>query len=355
MQVDPPSAARMCSTSPSLADALLTEGATTLMRRDTATDHCVKFSQGLCRIHQEYGAEMLGDACYFYPRIHRAFGESTVVSMAISCPEAARLMLADEQALESVPYMTARMPHHAPNYLPPGISSAAALAIHEQFLAIARDPDIRVEHALMRISAIARGLMHQQPSAWVEALSLYVSLADSRIAAAQPHAADVFNLMHALQGIMRATHRPQQALETRLMRMADQLGMTFLESGAVSLRDDALSRGLALMAKTKAMEEQLQPLLKRYLAAELSQAHFPFAGFGKTLEDRVTVIGVRFATVKYMLAASGELDASGASSIIASLARCLDHLEDPALSMSIYREVGWHLEGRLRALIGDVA
>jgi hypothetical protein len=40
--------------------------------------------------------------------------------------------------------------------------------------------------------------------------------------------------------------------------------------------------------------------------------------------------------------------------VIQSLARFLDHLADPTFSLMAYEEAGWHKEGRLRGLIGDV-
>ena len=94
--------------------------------------------------------------------------------------------------------------------------------------------------------------------------------------------------------------------------------------------------------------------LRRYLAAQVSQALFPFALWGGGLSQGMTVLGVRYATVKYALAAHGaENDDATLSAHIARLARFFDHLGDPALSLAIYTETGWVRESRLRALIGD--
>lgn len=355
MQVDPGTLARINQAAPALRESLNTGSTSVTMRRGPASDHCVKFTQGLCGIHRDYGEAMLGDACYFYPRIQRALGESVLTAMSVSCPEAARIMLEDAQAFDYAPHTPKRSSYYLHNYLPYGMPAETALAIHQRMIAMALDPNVRAERSFMRISAIARGLMHQPFANWAEALTLYITLADARISTPQHHAADLFNLVHALEGLVRATHRPHAELKEHIQHLAGQLGVAFLDNGAIALAEDASSRAAALMKQVEATEEYLQPLLRRYLAAELSQALFPFAGFGKTLEDRVTILGVRFAMVKYMLAVHRENSQHTPAEIISLLARFLDHLEDPAFTITVCREVGWHLEGRLRALVGDCA
>jgi lysine-N-methylase len=50
-------------------------------------------SERLCRIHAELGEQMLSYTCSTYPRIVHDFGSVTETALALSCPEAARLVL----------------------------------------------------------------------------------------------------------------------------------------------------------------------------------------------------------------------------------------------------------------------
>ena len=50
---------------------------------------------GLCRIQTEYGAEFLSKTCASYPRIVHSIGGIEEKALALSCPEAARLVLLD--------------------------------------------------------------------------------------------------------------------------------------------------------------------------------------------------------------------------------------------------------------------
>ena len=57
----------------------------------------------LCTIHGTYGEHLLGGVCSTYPRQLNRIGGRTELSLAMSCPEAARLCLLAPDALEEVP------------------------------------------------------------------------------------------------------------------------------------------------------------------------------------------------------------------------------------------------------------
>ncbi len=62
--------------------------------RTDATNHCPLLTPDrLCRIHAELGPEMLSYTCSAYPRIVHEFGGIRLTALALSCPEAARLLL----------------------------------------------------------------------------------------------------------------------------------------------------------------------------------------------------------------------------------------------------------------------
>ena len=62
--------------------------------RMTPSNQCPMLSHdGLCRIHTELGAEYLSDTCANYPRIAHSIDGIEEKALALSCPEAARLVL----------------------------------------------------------------------------------------------------------------------------------------------------------------------------------------------------------------------------------------------------------------------
>ncbi|HXM62189.1 MAG TPA: flagellin lysine-N-methylase [Terriglobales bacterium] len=64
--------------------------------RMTDANYCPMLQgDGLCRIQSEYGAEFLSHACASYPRIVHSINGIEEKALALSCPEAARLVLLD--------------------------------------------------------------------------------------------------------------------------------------------------------------------------------------------------------------------------------------------------------------------
>ena len=51
---------------------------------------------GLCRIHAELGHDALCDTCRRFPRLRHDYGSFAELGLELSCPEAARLILADD-------------------------------------------------------------------------------------------------------------------------------------------------------------------------------------------------------------------------------------------------------------------
>jgi lysine-N-methylase len=61
---------------------------------------CPLLSQDrLCRIHAELGEGLLPHTCATYPRIHHSTGGAAQQALALSCPEAARMVLLDPELL----------------------------------------------------------------------------------------------------------------------------------------------------------------------------------------------------------------------------------------------------------------
>jgi hypothetical protein len=104
------------------------------------------------------------------------------------------------------------------------------------------------------------------------------------------------------------------------------------------------------------MRRDYDPLLKRWLGAQLSSSLYPFAGLGGNLTERITIIGVRLAILRLALISAysisnSQLHQYDVVRIVQSLSRFLDHLADPKFSLEIYGEAGWTRENRMLGLL----
>lgn len=359
MQLTQETIEKFRSDAPELLDSVTTGEAEFIMKRDPVTDYCVKFDAGWCGIHRDHGPEFLGDACHFYPRVTRALNEQVVTTIAMSCPEAARIMLHGDDPFTLGPREELRVPFSLRNYLPDGLAAEASLELHELFVREAGNANFTAERNAMRLMMVVRALEMQPVVQWLAAANFYFTIADSRIPAGEANAADLGHLAQALMGLVMASAASNRPKLMEIARgLQPVLGIRIDETNnALHVEPDAPQRTLQLLAQWKPVHEAMQPVLRRYLQGQVSQAMFPLAGLGNSMAERMLILAVRLAT--YKLALMTETQATGAApgeqasvNIAYHLARFMDHLADPTLSLAIYGEVGWTRDARLAALLG---
>jgi lysine-N-methylase len=77
---------------------------------------CPALSEGLCSIQQALGENYIPDLCSTYPRVLNLAGSTVERSLHLSCPEAARLVLSDPEAMVLSEHME-ESPAHRPGSL----------------------------------------------------------------------------------------------------------------------------------------------------------------------------------------------------------------------------------------------
>lgn len=344
---------------PELMQAVTSGEAEYIMKRDPETDYCVKFSAGLCSIHQTRGTDFLGDACHFFPRSTRNLHEISLMTIAPSCPEAARLMLEMDAPFTRVVREDARVPFSLKSYGVEGLSDEQMLKLHDQFLAYVEEAESPAD-AMAGIVHLARRLDSQPQKDWPAALDFYIKQVG--VARAKPEAqlTDVIHLLNALQGLVKAARASKRE---RLMRVIADMEnalavMLDWEKLQVVPSEQTVQRLYDMHAAWDGFyAAELAPGLKRYIQMQLSLNFFPFAGLGGNVHERATIMAVRYATIERALMCTAMLAEEVPSiaeqvRVIQSISRFLDHLADPALSLSIYKEVGWLKESRINGLLG---
>ena len=347
---------------PELLDAITTGEAELIMKRDPNTDYCVKFDNGLCGVHASKGSKFLGDACHFYPRITRSIGDDVHMSAALSCPEITRLALYsdDEGAFDYVPVSVERLPESLRNYMLEGMEVAAALETMKALQQMVLNAPTSAR-AMAVVVNVAQSLKIIAPKSWAQAVPLYIKIAEGRLPPPEVDSMDDYRLVNILVGLIVAakkTNRPR--LEEVIARMEQALAIKIDRNSLdmMSLKGDLTMHEVLQVRWQKKAAAALDGTLKRWIAAQLSMASFPFAGLGGDVLERAIILAVRFATVK--LALKAQVDENGVPpppekvvEVVQSIARFTDHLADPTFSIMAYNEVGWSKERRLRALVGD--
>jgi lysine-N-methylase len=363
MQVDDGTWQRYSSNTPDIAKDITEENGVRVMKRDTTTGNCVRFSDGLCGIQKDHGTDYLGDACHFFPRITRQLGHHTIMTAALSCPEITRLSLYTQSSTQlRTTEGISRLPFTIKDYLPEGISADDALRIHQIFLDFATTPDHTTERTLAIISSVARSLAMIATSSWAAATPFYLKSAQSRLLQAEQHAEDPFNVLHVLVGLVDASPAAGRArLEVTINDIEQALCVSLnRKHGAITTTEHSLDALLMMEHQWRLQwAAPLQPILQQWLGVQMAVSLFPYAGFGNNPIEVITLIGMRFAMVKLGLMAHCYLhqrlpQQDETIRIIQGLSRFLEHLTSPELSLRICHETGWMREPRFRALIGDM-
>jgi lysine-N-methylase len=362
MQLDTATQERYRAHAPALLDSVAGAGESAIMKRDPKTDYCVKFEGGLCGIQRDHGELFLGDACYFYPRSARALGDVRTMTATLSCPEIARLaLLQGDDAFADTEIPIDRMPLSLTDYLPGTLNSAQAMAIHRAFLAAALDDRAAPERNAMHLFTAATSLSRITATAWQGAVPFYLQHADASLLPPEPRDTDPVYLLQALCGLVAAAkyvHHVRLMHTIRDMEQALHVTIRWDTLAIAALPDSAHASASLHQRWEREWKARYAPMLRRYLAMQVSLAAFPFAGFGHTLPQRAAVIGIRFATVRLALmsvlqATSGAPAESDVIRAVQSISRFLDHLAEADFSIKIYEETGWLQQTRLRGLLGD--
>lgn len=360
MQVDDATRARYAKEPELLNTIEQDQGGGWIMKKDAASSYCVKLEGGWCGIQKEYGDAFLTDACYFYPRVTRRLGDMVLMTASASCPEIARLMLTKDNALALEDAVIERVPETIKDYLPPELSSRQALAVHQLFLQAMEDKETSVEGLVLRIINASRALEMLGKKDWPEATPFYLGIADNMLPPADANPADPFNVLHALAGLIVASHKPMSEPLCATVSEMEQALSVRLDWEKVAIHADeksVASYQRVLQAWQETHAPRFDALLRKWVQMQLSLSLHPFAGLGKTITERTTIFGVRFATFRLALMCACDVhkdipDAEGlACRITQSLARLLDHLGDATFSLQIYNETGWVRESRLRGLL----
>lgn len=331
-----------------------------VMKREEGSGFCVKYANGLCGIHADKGESYLGDACYFYPRVTRKMGDRVLMTASNSCPEVTRLVLfGDEEPFHFVQQDVARLPEQVTDYCPEGVVAEDAFAVLDCFVRCAQDTSISPDRALVRMLTVARSLTAIDPGQWKEGVPFLLQTADVRLLPAHVSKDDPYLLLHTLTALVYAAKKPVQSrLREVIVQMEEKLCVAVnWDDMVLQINDRSGAPAERLLSSWRQHGlESLAPMLRRWLVSQLILSFFPYAGLGENPHEVLTIIAVRYATVRLALMAymgsDGEVpDEHTCVKVVQTLSRYMDHLGEPRFSLKLYDEAGWMYESRMRGLI----
>ncbi len=329
-----------------------------IMRREGAQHQCAQLCEGRCSIQARYGEQMLGDACYFYPRMLHAVADEYRMVGATSCPEMLRLILNEPDAFSIQSVAVPRLPVHRHNLVPHGWTVTQVDGLHRYCMEVAGDATRSPEASLAYLLHVAEGMTAIVTDDWRS----IVLDAEMRMASTSPNTvpATPYALYYGL-ALLEAFGNPNSSLRLAdiMATMEKQLDCRFdRPSRSITVGASAAQTYAQLVQRWQMDAKQsLASVLRRWLQAQLAMTYFPFGGFNDiTMAQRAAILVQRFATVRLALMCHVSEngippDEDTILRVIQGISRFMDHIADAKLTLMIHRDSGWVGMPQLRGLI----
>jgi len=271
--------------------------------------------QQLCSIQSTLGAEALSSTCNDFPRIYVHDGQGLAMAASLGCPEAARLALANDQAMDpvllQVEFETERPPALHRRRAPVDAQEQDLVRRHGALLASVLSALLRLDDLSAEQALVYGGLM----------LRRVAGLEGQELAVAEAAMEQVFEQFLGVQTLQRAPELvaslsvPKEAQFSLLLAAAQRFMRD--HGGRASFRAlmEEVSRGLELGQSSahclaryeQAERECLRPflarhphLLKNYVLNALQSSLFPRQGMAE-LQQEFMELAVRLALIRFYL------------------------------------------------------
>jgi lysine-N-methylase len=333
-------------------------------KRPPDNDQCGMLSeQRLCRIQQHLGEDALSDTCYIYPRTVYKSGDQFAQCLTLSCPEAARLALTQDDAFEfAVTEFTSRQ--DTTRELIRSLHGFDAVAMEETRVFCIQlfqtEALSNTERLVMlgwlchQLDALAASNSQAQALDLLQQLTHMVESGNLRTSAAQltsqPRlAAEVFSLLFGSPLGKGASERQREVVSWVCH------GLGFVPGNAApqpaTIAENYL-RGLSLLNSQAA---QLEQMLERYLLNELLLELFPWSR--TTMMAHYRRLLTRYGVLRLMLAAvanakSAPLDMDTIVQVIQVFSRQYQHNKTfSTRAEDLLNSANWTQLDRLYALL----
>lgn len=276
----------------------------------TSEKRCVMLSEeNLCSIQKVLGEDALSDTCHVYPRSVVQFGDRVEQSLTLSCPEAARLALTQEDAFEFVAAeFSTRQATMAVTPAAHGFDFFAMGEVRAFVIQLFQTPALSNVERLAILGWLCSQLdelaasdsqhrVHEvlgELTASIESGSIQKTV--SQLAQQSAAAASVFSILFGRP--LRAGRSANQQTVLALVSQGLGLDTTGAAPDAAALEANYL-RGLGLLHSDGAAAERI---LTRYLLNDVLRETFPWNQSAALFNYRQLL--TRFGIVRLMLAAT---------------------------------------------------
>ncbi|AZL16194.1 flagellin lysine-N-methylase [Rickettsiales endosymbiont of Stachyamoeba lipophora] len=317
-----------------------------ILKRDSNSDACIKFQNGLCGVHKEYGSEALGDVCYFYPRLIYKIEDSYLVSASLSCPEITRLAFFGDNPLEIKFKKYERVPMALKNYFDGVNNYQYCIKIHKFFLNLLAKEN--TTNALLKCLHIANEIAHIPKKEWYDTMLAINQIGSQHVNEDNYDKYDPARLIQCAVMLIKSTQKTPDKEIYRYFSNVEQLGKFIINWHSTNI-DCLYSEEIDLSQElSKQSLNFINLILKKWVRLQLINNFYPFSGVGDNLYDKTVHLIVKYLILKIMLYANlnniedEEKLKQTTIEIIYMFSRIFDHMADLKFFKNIIEDYGWN-------------
>ena len=338
---------------PQLLNLIVKDDGGTWMKKTDGD--CVAFDNGRCSVHATHGEDALSDTCRIYPRMYRRINGALTGSASMSCPEIVRLVLKS-----ATPFAPAQVTvddktlSAYPDKDFPGIDAEQRAAVVHQISELVLQDQQTTRHALLRLLDLTLKLETIACEDWLYALPGLIM--DYQTPAGSGESLAVDPVMVVLIQMLNGPG-VTEAMREQVIRSVDVTPAQGDQPQGMRLKTEFLD-----LASGRA-GQALEPVLKRFVCAEMSRTGFPFISttaygqdYGASLSQWACTLALRTLALRCLLLVHCDPvtrqapDEQAIVDLVYRFCRSANHSVATGAELFFRQKLGQHGLGYLRVL-----
>lgn len=330
----------------------------TVMKIDKKTNGCIKFTEGLCGIHKNYGENYLADSCYFFPRIIKKLNNNILMSATLSCPEITRIILNDDDPFSIIKADFFRLPESISDIAPKETEIKDFLITQQNILTLFNNNDLQAKDGLQQLITISRSLDHVEKKDYLPAINAIITIATNLIAEPKINEQSHFSLIYILIFLINNSKDDVPVKLFNIINKIEQdlmLKINWENNEIIAEQQNIDIYRNKVNNFTNSLNLEIDIILKKYIQALLVNSSYPFSSFDFLPSEHIAIITVKSAILKIILVCFTENqrlpDQVKIIEIIQTFSRFIDHLSQPKIFLLILKDFGWLNEATIGGLL----
>ena len=313
---------------------------------------CIKLKNGICTIHRDLGEEFLSHTCKTYPRNIVSVNGNFYMSLLLSCPEAARLVLFEDDnyvTQRSEEFIKQRNDEY--NYF--GGNSATEIELYKIYKDFVQSKKFSIDEKIARMLYSAKTISKIEVHKVIDASNFLLKKVDmSFFQAETAKLQEICNLLIVFAKGVKFNSRAQELVDNLKRKLKIEINFNNSTMRYSEISQILFQKQLFEYEKNK---DYIDGLLTRVLEANLIFNFLPIKGRSKYLYDEFLIVSIKLMLIKLFMICEIEniegIEESKIIQIVQIVEKNIYHRENYDYILELSYNAGWALPNKFLKII----